>query len=141
MSEQLKPGAFLVFDTVENRYVETEGFVLNRFGGLMALKNHPEYPAMVYICSDVAEPDRYQVERWTGLYDRDGKPVYEGDVICSSHGTIWSPIWKDCEFLFQYQRLKSLFMTLDSVKPFTLIGTIHDSPEALEAKARETAGE
>lgn len=145
MTKQLIPGAFRVFDTVGNRYVETEGFVLNRFGGLMALKNHPEYPAMVYICSDVADPDRYQVERWTGLYDCDGKPVYEGDIVSYGGGPASNPenvltvkYHQENRFtgfgLQDYWGWNMGMMSILTHRP--TIGTVHDSPETLAAAAK-----
>jgi len=70
-------------------------------------------------------------EQYTGLKDRDGKEIYEGDIIqwwnkvTPSQAVVripggWNPFIDD--------------MTLDSTHHIEVIGNIHENPELLECQ-------
>lgn len=85
--------------------------------------------------------NRYQLERYTGLEDRDGNQIYEGDIVQLWHegigymgeevtNVITSVVkfvngayWLDNEPLYAYPD-----------EDYEVIGNIHENPELLEAK-------
>lgn len=81
MAHKLSPHAFRVWDNQERRYVEkdcetsetAQAFILAHQGWLATIQRKGG--------AKPADPERYTVERFTGLYDVNGTPVFEGDVL------------------------------------------------------------
>lgn len=142
MPEQLKPGAFRVFDTEAKEYKDPDEYWMNGRGALKILyygNVEPDVPG----AADAGP--RWIAERWTGLYDRDGKPVYEGDIVFYGGGPASNPenvltvkYHQENGFtglvLQDYWGWNMGMMSILTHRP--TIGTVHDSPETLEAAAR-----
>ena len=86
----------------------------------------PHYDRNAEIVSD------FTIEQFTGLHDKNGKEIYEGDII--SGGILAEP----CEVMFQEScgrfiafgvHYKVLAHKFDQ---FEVIGNIHENPELLE---------
>lgn len=69
------------------------------------------------------------VSQFTGLYDKKGKEIYEGDIIQFPDGDIVDVEYSDseCSFIGGIERLG--FLPTDKA---TIIGNIHDNPELLK---------
>lgn len=76
------------------------------------------------------------VGQYTGLTDRNGKEIYEGDIIGGSNGSINGYEWP-FKLLIKWNNERCGFNTpawgyMDSTHYYDVIGNIHDNPELLE---------
>ena len=78
--------------------------------------------------------NRYVIQQCTGLKDKNGKLIYEGDIVKFKPEIFGRPkqiIWNECHYI-----LKDTFIILCDmeIKKFGLevIGNIYENPELLE---------
>lgn len=76
------------------------------------------------------------VGQFTGLTDKNGKKVFEGDIVKDIAGGIYKVVY-DTEYMrfaFEQDSIKWGLEGFDGIMDFEVIGNIYDNPELLEAK-------
>lgn len=71
------------------------------------------------------------IEQCTGLKGKNGKLIYEGDILKDYNG-IWQVLWDEKEAAFYLYNKKRDFYLSPFIGEFEVIGNIHENPELLE---------
>lgn len=73
--------------------------------------------------------DPATIGQFTGLYDKSGKPIFEGDVLSTGTGKPHEVMFADGTFL-----MEGTTIPFEWAVKLYVIGNIHDKPKLLEAK-------
>lgn len=81
---------------------------------------------------DVLESKRYIVEQCTGLKDKNGRLIYEGDIVFYGGVELWWVVFEEKYCSFELLRKDGNGLSMSAHKEMTVVGNIHENPELLE---------
>lgn len=115
---------FRAWDIKNNRYVGVHRLILDQFGAI-------DYADVVYNGKLYKlYPSEVIIEQYTGLKDKNGKEIYEGDVLESTwNGDKAVVVWNNVEGEWEHY---ADFNTHSKYSGSVVIGNIHENPELLE---------
>lgn len=88
----------------------------------------------------ISTGDRYILEQFTDLPDKNGKEIYEGDIIKDEHEAVynWEPHifigaveWSASEMTYKATNKSGDYIYLSEAEVCEVIGNIHENPELL----------
>ena len=84
---------------------------------------------------DINNFERFLFEQFTGLKDKNGKDIFEGDILENDLGRIVEVYWNEFSGIWDYKALNDIGRPLHfmSKQPSLtkLIGNIHQNPELI----------
>ena len=83
--------------------------------------------------NDIIEVPKVQLMQYTGLLDKNGKEIYEGDILRSDVHIV-TVVYTDESASFDLETIKKGLMGMAGVNSILeIIGNIYENPELMEA--------
>jgi uncharacterized phage protein (TIGR01671 family) len=118
---------FRVWDKRECRYIEApRPTPLLQADGLLAyFTDHPEYM------------ENYDIQFCTGLKDKNGKLIYEGDIVKNWDNLIYQFFWQEDAACYLVENIRSknklgIYSLISYQNNLEVIGNIYENKELLE---------
>ncbi|EAE3710061.1 hypothetical protein E3222_14855 [Listeria monocytogenes] len=118
------------------KIVGAEGFVYGKLLAPLASGNAyiaydvNEVGSFVYISrSEKVDPET--IDQYTGLKDKNGKKIFEGDICWEEHNECYGVVkFEEGKFLYVWENIaEDLWEVADSIE---ICGNIHENPDLLE---------
>lgn len=129
---------FRAWDKINKRLEEIDGYDLYLADGNV----YEVYPdSFGYECAFEKKnvSDRYEIMQYTGIKDKNGKEIYEGDIAIANlkyfdiKNKKCKVIFKNGSFGLQYGYCDDYFKSFLAWDDYEVIGNIYENPELLEA--------
>ncbi len=135
MREILFRGKTFTGEWVEGVYYKQEEFYGDSEDAsvIITSKETLDYDQALYFSEVIPET----VGQYTGLYDKNGKKIFEGDIVKAdnwlhSYMKIYTIVFEDGGFFAKYKDEDG--WNFDHLANIEVIGNIHDNPELLKGE-------
>jgi uncharacterized phage protein (TIGR01671 family) len=97
--------------------------------------------SMHYSFADYLEDkNNYVVMQFTGRLDKNGKEIFDGDIVEDSYGRQWEVFWREKFCGFNLKKVDGSgwidLMYGGNVGSYKIIGNIHESPNLLKEQGQ-----
>ncbi|MBE9515945.1 MAG: hypothetical protein IME93_03090 [Proteobacteria bacterium] len=95
---------------------------------------NPEEGRLYLDTSDHISKDRFILQQYTGLKDKNGAEIYEGDVLEEEEGYYFEVVWDEswAKFKIQHRTISIQYPEWNRGKKMKVIGNIYENPELLD---------
>lgn len=118
----MRPTKYRIWNKTDKKYIYSDEFNQDD-STLFVLKSFFEF---VYDSHIISEKEFEEPEQFTGLHDKNGNEIYEGDIIKPKYGNGVYIINDLLHFGFNYYEY---FISEENIE---IIGNIHENHELLE---------
>lgn len=131
---------FRVWDNLEKTYLNEKDIAINNLNNIFIFEIYDKNDTDLWYTRLLPDPDneRHVIEQYTGLKDKNGTEIYEGDVVkVEGDGEIYRVEWIRSGFGLEPRYNSPRYPILGNVelrKKIKVIGNIHENPELLEEK-------
>lgn len=127
---------FRVWDKAKNRYLRQDSTGIDNLGNIIDFENCDEDDWGVHNVRVLGKNDMgFTVEQYTGLHDKNGKEIYEGDIV-SKHNSDTKGVVKqvkDGQWAIYWDNVPDGYYVLFKYSNLCeVVGNIHENNELLE---------
>lgn len=131
---------FRAWDNLEKDYLNEEDIAIDNLGNIFIFERYDNNDSDLWYTRLLPDLDnkRHVIEQYTGLKDKNGTEIYEGDIVkVEGDGEIYRVEWIRSGFGLEPRYNSPRYPVLGNVelrKKIEVIGNIHKDPELLEEK-------
>ncbi|WP_273931966.1 YopX family protein [Lacticaseibacillus paracasei] len=125
---------FRAWDNLENRWYEPtfEGYRGKIEEIMLSPRGRLTMRTMTELIDESMFPNRFELMQYTGLKDKNGREIYEGDIVKNEYGKVMDIQYDPRSAAFGVGDY--YFGTIGSGKIIEVIGNIFENPKLLEEK-------